>query len=66
MTDILRKLFGVVLLLATLAPLAIATPVSGQGTLDGSGCWPAGSLSIDGAQMTWPSPTAFRPAAMVW
>ena len=58
MTDILRKLLGVVVLLAMLAPLEITTPVSAQGTLDGSGCWPAGSLSIDGAQMTWPSPPA--------
>ena len=58
MTSFLRKLLGVVIVVLSLSPLSTYSPVLAQSPVDGSGCWPSGSLSINGAQMTWPSAPA--------
>lgn len=58
MTGFLRKLLGVVIVVLSLSPMATYSPVLAQSAVDGSGCWPSGSLSINGAQMTWPSAPA--------
>ena len=57
MTKSIRKLLGLVIILALLAPTATLTAAA-QVPLDGSACWQPGQLSISGPQMTWTAPPA--------
>lgn len=56
MSNYMRKLLPIVVLLAALAPAAGS--VSAQTGLDGSACWQPGTLSISGASMSWSAPPA--------
>jgi cyclophilin family peptidyl-prolyl cis-trans isomerase len=60
MTTLMRRMLTLVIVLTTLVPAAVASPSTlAQAGLDGSGCWPDGSLiGISGGSMTWSQPPA--------
>ncbi len=61
MTDFMRRMLTLIILLGALLPAAVVTSSStqAQSGLDGSGCWPEGALTgISGGTMTWSQPPA--------
>jgi cyclophilin family peptidyl-prolyl cis-trans isomerase len=58
MTNLMRRMLTIVILLAALAPAGLTlSPVSAQSD-PSTDCWQPGQLSIAGAQMTWSAPPA--------
>ncbi len=56
MTDFMRRMLTLVIVLGALLPAAVVTSstTGAQSGLDGSGCWPEGALAgISGGTMTW-------------
>lgn len=61
MTIFMRRLLSVVILASALLPAFLATSGAtvAQSGLDGSACWPQGSLTgVSGGEMTWSQPPA--------
>jgi cyclophilin family peptidyl-prolyl cis-trans isomerase len=57
MTNFMRRMLTVVILLAALAPTGLTlSPTAAQSTA--AECWQPGQLSVSGAQMTWSAPPA--------
>jgi cyclophilin family peptidyl-prolyl cis-trans isomerase len=58
MTNFMRRMLTIVILLAALAPAgSTLSPVSAQSDA-AADCWQPGQLSVSGAQMTWSAPPA--------
>ncbi len=56
MTDFMRRMLAVVIVLAAVVPglATTAAPAMAQSGLDGAACWPQGALTgVSGGQMTW-------------
>jgi cyclophilin family peptidyl-prolyl cis-trans isomerase len=60
MTNFMRRMLTLVIVLAALAPAAVTfTPTAAQAALDGSACWPEGALTgVSGGTMSWSQPPA--------
>lgn len=58
MTNLLRRMLTLVILLAALAPAGLTLAPATAQTGSAAECWQPGQLSISGAQMTWSSPPA--------